>query len=272
MWSDEFDDKTCVNGRPNDKTWGHEEGFVRNDEHQWYQKDNARCVNGNLVITSGKHAKGSRRNPNFKRGSNDWKTNREHITYTSSAIQTKGKVDFGLGIFEMRAKVDVRKGAWPAWWTLGSNIDDPKWSWPRCGEIDMMEVFGKSTWEPGPVNKGNMIYGTAGYWDYKKHAYFQGKDERSTKKMSVDSKWGAQWHVFKMDRKATSITLYVDGKVLNHFPLNNQKARDSFGADKKIFMLVNLALGGCCGGDPEANKDHDKAPFKFEVDYIRVYN
>merc|ERR1719272_1028331 len=94
VWSDEFDDESCVEGRPG-KAWGYEEGFVRNDEHQWYQKDNARCVNGKLVITSGKHAPRTRRNPNFKRGSNDWKTSREHITYTSSAIQTKGKKDFG---------------------------------------------------------------------------------------------------------------------------------------------------------------------------------
>jgi beta-glucanase (GH16 family) len=240
-----------------------------------YQKDNAKCSGGNLVITSGKHdgkEQPKRKNPNFKRGSNDWKTSREHITYTSSAIQTKGKKDFGLGVFEMRAKVDVREGAWPAWWTLGSNIDDEKWSWPRCGEIDMMEVFGKSSWERGPVNKGNVIYGTAGWWDYKRAIYIQGKDERSTKKMSVDSNWGAKWHIFKMDRKATSITLYVDGKVINHFPLTSKNARDSFGPDKKIFMLVNLALGGCCGGNPDTNRDHKNKPFKFEVDYIRVYN
>jgi len=134
IWSDEFDDKSCKNGRPG-AHWGYEEGFVRNEEHQWYQKDNARCVDGKLVITSGKHARGKVKNPNYKRGSKDWKTNREYITYTSSALTTQGKRSFGLGVFEMRAKVDVREGSWPAWWTLGENINDEGWSWPRCERL-----------------------------------------------------------------------------------------------------------------------------------------
>jgi len=134
----------------------------------------------------------------------------------------------------------------------------------------MMEVFGKSSWEKGPVNKGNVIYGTSGRWDYKNHRYIQGKDERTTKKMDVDAKWGAQWHIFKMDRTPTTITLYVDGKVINSFNFSGNKlARETFAAHQKIFMIVNLALGGCCGGNPDTNKG---APFKFEVDYIRVYH
>jgi len=208
-------------------------------------------------------------NPNYKAGSTDWKQKRKHITYTSSALTTQGKKSFGLGVFEMRGKIDVREGSWPAWWTLGANIKEAGWNWPRAGEIDMMEGFGKAPWARGPELKANVIWGTSGRWDYKLHRYFPGKDVHASESTAVDAKWGSQWHVWKMERTATHIKLYCDGKLLNNFNINiDQKAKETFAADKKIFMLVNLALGGCCGGNPDTNKG---APFKFEVDYIRVY-
>ena len=37
VWSDEFD----VDGRPSSANWQYEQGFVRNEEAQWYQPDNA---------------------------------------------------------------------------------------------------------------------------------------------------------------------------------------------------------------------------------------
>ena len=36
-------------------------------------------------------------------------------------------------------------GIWPAFWTLGTNIDGPGGvGWPACGEIDIMENIGKT--------------------------------------------------------------------------------------------------------------------------------
>lgn len=46
VWADEFD----TNGPPDPKKWIFEQGFVRNEEHQWYQPDNAFCENGFLII------------------------------------------------------------------------------------------------------------------------------------------------------------------------------------------------------------------------------
>jgi hypothetical protein len=46
VWSDEFE----KDGRPDSTKWGYEHGFVRNEEAQWYQPENARCKNGMLVI------------------------------------------------------------------------------------------------------------------------------------------------------------------------------------------------------------------------------
>jgi hypothetical protein len=42
IWADEFD----VDGAPDAKNWTFENGFVRNEEHQWYQPENARVEKG----------------------------------------------------------------------------------------------------------------------------------------------------------------------------------------------------------------------------------
>ena len=42
VWADEFD----LDGKPDPKNWAYENGFVRNNELQWYQRDNAVCKDG----------------------------------------------------------------------------------------------------------------------------------------------------------------------------------------------------------------------------------
>ncbi len=54
VWQDEFN----VDGPPEANNWNYEHGFVRNEEDQWYQPENARCENGLLII----EAKQSRKN------------------------------------------------------------------------------------------------------------------------------------------------------------------------------------------------------------------
>ncbi len=40
-WELAFHDEFAVPGRPDQKLWTYEQGFVRNEELQWYQPDNA---------------------------------------------------------------------------------------------------------------------------------------------------------------------------------------------------------------------------------------
>ena len=77
VWSDEF----SQDGAPNPKNWSFEDGFVRNDEDQWYQRQNAVCKDGMLVITGREELK---RNPNFVSGSTS-PAERKVIEYTSSS-------------------------------------------------------------------------------------------------------------------------------------------------------------------------------------------
>ena len=79
VWSDEFDGS----GALDDAQWGYEEGFVRNEELQWYQPDNAFQEDGVLVIEGRTE---DRPNPKHVKGSTDWKTSREAIEYTSASV------------------------------------------------------------------------------------------------------------------------------------------------------------------------------------------
>ena len=81
VWSDEFE----VDGEPDQKHWVYEYGFVRNQELQWYQKDNAFCQKRMLIIEGRRQHKP---NPNYQKGSNDWRKNRPFVEYTSSCLTT----------------------------------------------------------------------------------------------------------------------------------------------------------------------------------------
>ena len=73
VWSDEFN----TDGLLDSKVWNYEEGFKRNHEAQWYQKANAYCKDGNLVIEARKEKK-SRRNWSRGYGRNSWRESPSH--------------------------------------------------------------------------------------------------------------------------------------------------------------------------------------------------
>ena len=124
VWSDEFD----VDGKPS-TDWSYESGFVRNEELQWYQRDNAYVKDGCLVIEGRKECF---INPHYEASSSDWRKNREFIHYTSSSLTTQFSQQFLYGRFEIRAKIPVASGAWPAIWLQGNKWyfteKDPYWA------------------------------------------------------------------------------------------------------------------------------------------------
>ena len=59
------------------------------------------------------------------------------LSYTSGKVTSKSKVSIKYGLIETRVRVpDLDLGGWPAVWLLGTT----NYSWPRCGELDMMEM------------------------------------------------------------------------------------------------------------------------------------
>ncbi|MEA5404354.1 glycoside hydrolase family 16 protein [Arcicella sp. DC2W] len=243
-WSDEFD----KDGTPNPANWSYENGFVRNHELQWYQPDNAFCKNGNLIIEARREQKP---NPNYVEGSNDWRKKQPMIDFSSSCMITAGKKTWQYGRFELRAKIDISQGIWPAWWTLG--VDK---NWPANGEIDMMEFY-----------RGKVLANIACLSANK-------QAEWHSNTFSVDSlggaNWAAQFHVWRMDWEKDFIALYLDDQLLNKVPMNVLVNKDGSGFNpfqQPHYMLLNVAVGGDNGGNPYKST----FPSRMEVDYVRVY-
>lgn len=246
VWADEFN----RDGRPDPNHWGYEHGFVRNEELQWYQPDNARCENGMLVIEARQERLP---NPNHDPDSNSWRRSRPHAEYTSACLKTSGLHNWTFGCFEMRGRIDTRAGLWPAFWTLGSARP-----WPGCGEIDIMEYY-------RGMLLANACWASERRWvaiwdDLKKPITDFGDPEA----------WSSKFHVWRMDWDKDSIRLYVDDELLNTIELSKTINRTPDRANpfhEPHYILLNLAIGGANGGDPSATE----FPARFEIDYVRVY-
>jgi beta-glucanase (GH16 family) len=243
-WSDEFN----RNGRPDSSNWTYEKGFVRNQEFQWYQTENAHCANGLLIIEARKEEKP---NPDYMEGTNDWRKNRPRSHYTSACLLTRGLRSWQYGRFEIRARIDIKDGLWPARWTRGVNG-----RWPANGEIDIMEYY-----------RRKLLANIACLGRGRKAEWFSNR-------FSIDSLGGAAWsekfHIWRMDWTEKEIALYLDDRLLNKVPLDSLVNKDGMGVNpfrQPHYMLLNLAVGGQNGGDPA----HTEFPKRMEVDYVRVY-
>jgi len=248
VWDEEFNTK----GKPNPDYWDFEKGFVRNEELQWYQENNAMCNNGVLTI-EGRREEIS--NPNYQIDSHHWKTNREFAHYTSSSINTRGLKQWLYGRFEVRARIDTAMGTWPAIWTLGINN-----RWPSNGEIDMMEFYRVSN---VPTILANVANGTS----QPNVAKWHSEKIPLSEFISCDSLWVKKFHIWRMDWTKESVKLYLDDVLLNTTFLSetiNPDGTNPFTSPQ--YILLNMALGGN-GGDPEKTI----FPIKYEIDYVRVY-
>jgi len=247
-----FNDEFNYSGKPDSVIWSYEQGFVRNNELQWYQSDNANCKDGRLLIEG---RKCESPNPNYIANSHNWKKNRKTINYTSASINTAEKKAWKFGRFEIRARIDTAMGSWPAIWTLGIENE-----WPSCGEIDLLEFYRP---ENTPSILANAAWGTATRWNAKWDAT---KTPIATF-IKSDKDWANKYHVWRMDWSSDQIKLYIDDKLLNTILLIETVNKD--GSNPFLqphYLLLNLALGEN-GGDPSQSK----FPINFEVDYVRVY-
>ena len=246
VWADEFDRP----GRPDSANWGYENGFVRNEEHQFYQPENAR-VEGGMLVIEGRRER--RPNPRFVAGSTDWRARREFAEYTSASLVSRGRKSWQYGRFEMRGRFPAAPGLWPAWWTLG--VSGP---WPSNGEIDIMEYY-----------RGMLLANVA--WGTDRRGVAKWDDLRKPVTDFGDpAEWSKRFHVWRMDWDEKEIRLYVDGLLLNTTDLAETVNGDAEGKNpfhQPHYMILNLAIGGANGGDPSATP----FPARYEVDYVRVY-
>lgn len=235
LWNDEFDGDTL-----NEDIWTRElrEPGWTNEELQEYtdSDDNIYLEDGKLVLRALKS---------------------EDEYYTSGKVNSQNKMDFTYGKVVARAKAPEGQGLWPAIWMMPQD-EEHYGQWPKCGEIDIMEVLGNET---------NVAYTTLHYGE--PHA-----QQQAVKTLSKGS-FAEDFHEYSVEWEPGEIRWYIDDEEMlvanDWFSATADGVEQDYPApfDQPFFVQMNLAVGGTWPGDPDDTTDFDNA--KFEIDYVRVY-
>lgn len=231
VWQDEFNGTELRSADWNYETGGSGWG---NNELEYYTSGNknAYLQNGNLVIEAKKEDTGNR-------------------NYTSARITTAGKHEFQYGRIDIRAKLPVQTGMWPALWMLGNDISSK--GWPYCGEIDIMELIGKNP---------KQVVGSF-HWknDDGSEGTFNNRYDLAAGDFSDD------FHLYSLIWEKDQYQILVDNQVyVSAKPSDIKAAYNPF--NHPYYLLFNVAVGGDWPGSPDVNTAF---PQKMLVDYVRVY-
>lgn len=238
VWEDNFDGPGL-----NRNDWNvelHEPGWV-NAELQEYvdSEENIFFENGNLVIRPVKSTVNGK------------------IHYTSGRISTQNKRDFTYGVFEARLKVPEGNGFLPAFWLMATD-ENVYGQWPRCGEIDIMEVHGSDT---------RTTYGTIHYGN----PHRQSQATRTLR----NGTFADSFHTFAVKWEPGEISWYVDGFLIHRendwYSVTEGQGEITYPApfDQPFYIILNLAVGGSWVGYPDRTTDFKNA--RYEVDYVKVW-
>lgn len=277
VWNDEFDSAEI-----DSRKWNYEVNCSGggNNEKQCYtnSKTNAFINSGMLNIVALPAPEGSEK------------------PYTSARLTTQKKADFKYGRFEMRAKLPSGQGSWPAFWMMPT--DSFYGSWPKSGEIDIMEAVNLKVKNAEGVTEAN-VHGTLHYGrDFpnnlnsgKAYALPEGKNPAddfhtyAIEWQEGEIRWYVDGYLYATQRqsevrynaKQQAVGLKHRGWFAEYFDQGTGEKEIHYDAapfDQKFFMILNLAVGG---NWPENvnNGGIDASAFakgqSLVVDYVRVY-
>lgn len=142
--------------------------------------------------------------------------------FLSGRINSSNKFEFTYGTASARIKMPAGAGLWPAFWGKGEG------KWPDCGEIDVMENVGDSSWVSsamhGPGYSGNTPLS---------HRYFLPKGTDVT-----------QWHIYSVQWSADAMIFSVDATVVYTVTRAEVEKYGRWAYDNPKFLIINFALGG----------------------------
>lgn len=246
VWSDEFN----TNGAVNATNWFQQTqlpggGSWNNGEVQHYTNrlTNSFIDAGLLHIVAKKEI------------FNDQGVTKE---YTSARLNSK--FAFKYGRVDVRAKIPVEAGSWPAIWLLGKNINEAgsyfassfgTTSWPACGEIDIMEhgIF--------PTKDINYVQSTL---------HTPSSNGNSINNGGVlASDLANNYHVYSMNWSPNQISFLLDDVI--YYTYNPSVKNDNtWPFNKEQFLLLNVAMGGWAAPIPSNFTEST-----MMIDYVRVY-
>lgn len=237
LWSDEFDGATL-----DDSKWTRElrdPGWTNNELQEYTDsEENIFVKDGHLVLKAVKE----------DRNGSDY--------YTSGKVNSQNKQDFMYGKVVVSAKVPEGQGLWPAIWMMPQD-ESFYGQWPKCGEIDIMEVLG---------NDVSTSYSTIHYGE--PHAEQQGI-------ITLDNgTFASDFHEYSVEWEPGEMRFYTDNELVltvnDWFSANGDDEKEYPAPfNQPFFVQMNLAVGGNWPGNPDATTDFENA--EFVIDYVRVY-
>ena len=235
VWDDEFDHGT----QPDPARWSYDVGGTGwgNHELQFYteaRRENCRVEDGHLVIEARRES---------------W----HHSAYTSARLVTRNKGDWNSGRFEIRARLPLARGTWPAIWMLPTVWNLGNGGWPDNGEIDIMEHVG---FAPGVVHAST----------HSQQNQWRNHNQRTATFAVPDA--GTAFHTYGMEWDEDEIRIYVDD---HHYFTSRRDGGDwkSWPFTRDFHLVLNLAVGGDWGG--VNGVDEAAFPQRMEIAYVRVY-
>lgn len=248
VWEDEFD----IPGTVNSNKWHHQTQVIipgvgwANEEEQHYTNriDNSFVDNSGFLNIVAKEETFSD----------------QGLTKSYTSARLNSKFAFTYGRVDVRAKLPIEHGTWPAIWMLGKNIneDGAFWdqdfgttSWPACGEIDIMEhgIFPaedinyiNSALHTPCCNGGNPNQGG-----------------------TIANDLANEFHIYSVNWSPNQITFLLDGVgFYTYNPAVKDASTWPFFEDQ--FILLNVAMGGLAG-----TIDSGFTQSQMIVDYVRIF-
>jgi beta-glucanase (GH16 family) len=244
VWSDEFD-----GGAVDAHKWSFDTGNGShgwgNDELEYYtsRSNNVYVADGLLHILAQKEPY-------------------QGCGYTSAKLKSSGLFSQKYGRFEFQARLPQGQGFWPALWMMP---EKPRYgAWAASGEIDVMENKGAN---PTSV-LGTIHFG--GTFPHQVHSC--GPAFQFTAGDSVTN-----FHLYAIEWTTNAIRWYVDSHLYetqtNWWSSGSPVQADSRNPypapfDQPFHIIMNLAVGGRFGGDPDTTTAF---PGEMQVDYVRIY-
>ncbi len=192
---------------------------------------------------------------------------------TSGRVNTKGKVCPTFGKIEASIKLPrTQDGLWPAFWLLGNDYSSV--GWPRCGEIDIMEMGHIDGIKDSTQDR---LFNGACHWGIS-------HTKVNSLVRSRVSPYGLQdgkFHLFTLEWDENAIRMYLDRDknpdaepyyAVDIDDTSMPEARGNF-FRKPFFIIFNLAVGGEFTGIYSVDGITALAAgeARMYVDFVRVY-
>ena len=266
LWSDEFNGTSL-----NTAAWSATDGNgcqinlcgYGNAELQYYSPNNVSIVN--VPFESGTRALAIQARHQTV-GSN---------VFTSGKIDTKGKVQVQYGMVEVRMSTPaVATGLWPAAWMLGVSPQ----TWPRNGEIDIMEMGHKASARTAAGSPSANHFVGSNVITYQQAACVPGNES-----CAASTAWQTKnWYVSStpLTNRFVIYRLYWTESEMRFTVVDNGVERNMYDAPLPVnstalqapfYLLLNLAVGGNFTDAATPGQVSAPLPGTMYVDYVRVY-